>query len=74
MHDLSFKTSVKNIDVRREKDRFTGTAGGDSRMTNDVSRLAAPGRAVPLVPIQEKRIPVATSALPTQDVSLPLWP
>lgn len=56
MHDLSFKMGVKNIDVWREQDRFTGTAPGDSRMTNDVSHLPAvgvqgrgSGRAAPLV-------------------------
>lgn len=72
MHDLSFKTGVKNIDVWREQDHFTGTALGDSGMTNDVSRLPAAGvrgrssgRAVPLVPIQKKRILVTSSVLHT---------
>lgn len=37
MHDLSFKTGVRNIDVCREQDRLAGVAPGDSRMTNDVS-------------------------------------
>lgn len=37
MHDLSFKTGVRNIDVCREQDRLAGVALGDSRMTNDVS-------------------------------------
>lgn len=37
MHDLSFKTGVRNIDVWREQDRLAGVAPGDSRMTNDVS-------------------------------------
>lgn len=31
MHDLSFKTGVKNIDVWREQDHFAGTSPGDSR-------------------------------------------
>lgn len=43
MHDLSFKIGVKNIDVWREQDRFSGIALRDSRMTNDVSRLPALG-------------------------------
>jgi len=56
--DLSFKTGVKNIDVRREHDRLAGTVLGDSRLTNDVSCLLAAGgwgegsgRAEPSVPI-----------------------
>lgn len=30
MHDLSFKTGVKNIDVWSKEDHFAGTAEGDS--------------------------------------------
>ena len=80
MHDLSFKTGVKNIDVWREQDHFAGTAPGDSRMTNDVSCLPAmrvrggrSGRAAPSVPIQKKRIWLASAALPTEDVPFPPW-
>lgn len=43
MHDLSFKTGVKNIDMWREQDRLAGIAPGDSRMTNDVCHLPAVG-------------------------------
>lgn len=37
MHDLSFKTGVRNIDVWKEQDRLAGVAPGDSCMTDDVS-------------------------------------
>lgn len=37
MHDLSFKTGVRNIDVWKEWDRLAGIALGDSCMTDDVS-------------------------------------
>lgn len=43
MHDLSFKMGVKNIDVWKEQDHFSGIALRDSRMTNDVSHLPAVG-------------------------------
>lgn len=72
MHDLSFKTGVKNIDVWREQDHFAGTSPGDSRMTNDVScppamgvRGGGSGTAAPSLPIWKKRIRLASAALPT---------
>lgn len=58
MHELSFKTGVKNIDVWRELDRLAGSATGDGCVTNDASlaqervRGGAQG-AVPLVPMQK---------------------
>lgn len=62
IHDRSLKMGVKNIDVWREQDRFTGTAPGDSCMTNDVSHVRAvgvqgwgSGRAELLVSIQKKK-------------------
>lgn len=59
MHDLSFKTGVRNIDVWKERDRLAGIAPGDSRVTDDVStsqlRLCLEGaRAEKWEPIQKK--------------------
>lgn len=58
MHELSFKTGVKDIDVWRELNRSAGSATGDSCMTDGASlvreRVWGGGRgAVPLVPMQK---------------------
>lgn len=37
MHDLSFKTGVRNMDAWKEQDRLAGVALGDGCMTDDVS-------------------------------------
>lgn len=72
IHDLSFRMGVRNIDVWREQDRFTGTARGDSHMSNDVSCIPATagwegglGSAEPLMTRQNKGIWLARAALPT---------